>query len=107
MTASRPLLAPQDHNTYFPALTKLCDERKAENLARWRQYGENKCGLSESIIRGAVVPGAEAVKVPTAGGEVEPVEGEVEFVDAPIAEKEELVKAVEGITLGEEQAVQT
>ena len=47
------------------------------------------------------------MKVPTAGGEVEPVEGEVEFVDAPIAEKEELVKAVEGITLGEEQAVQT
>ncbi|BGP23339.1 Phosphatidylinositol transfer protein (PITP) [Rhodotorula toruloides] len=49
-----------DHKTYFPALTKLCMERKAANLERWRKFGENRCGLDEAIIRGARVPGQEA-----------------------------------------------
>ncbi|BGO90150.1 hypothetical protein NBRC10512_002543 [Rhodotorula toruloides] len=49
-----------DHKTYFPALTKLCMERKAANLERWRKYGEGKCGLDEAIIRGARVPGQQA-----------------------------------------------
>lgn len=49
-----------DHKTYFPALTKLCMERKAANLERWRKYGNNLCGLDEAIIRGARVPGQEA-----------------------------------------------
>lgn len=50
----------QNHEVYFPALVKLCAERKAANLERWRKYGEGKCGLSETVIRGAVVPaGAE------------------------------------------------
>ncbi|BGP38633.1 Phosphatidylinositol transfer protein (PITP) [Rhodotorula kratochvilovae] len=48
-----------DHATYFPALTKLCFERKAANLERWRQYGGGKCGLDEAIIRGGRVPGQE------------------------------------------------
>lgn len=46
-----------NHDQYFPALTKLCFERKAENLERWRKYGENRCGLDEAVIRGAHVPG--------------------------------------------------
>ncbi|GAA6055475.1 hypothetical protein JCM3770_002846 [Rhodotorula araucariae] len=48
-----------DHATYFPALTKLCMERKAANLERWRQYGGGKCGLDEAIIRGGRIPGQE------------------------------------------------
>lgn len=27
-------------------------ERKAANLARWKQHGNNQCGLSEFVIRG-------------------------------------------------------
>lgn len=46
-----------DHASYFPALTKLCLERKAANLERWRQYGNDRCGLDEAVIRGAYVPG--------------------------------------------------
>ncbi|GAA6038889.1 hypothetical protein JCM8097_000556 [Rhodosporidiobolus ruineniae] len=55
-----------DHATYFPALTKLCEERKAANFARWQKFGEGRCGLDEAIIRGARTPG-EAPK-PAAGG---------------------------------------
>ncbi|GAA5976753.1 hypothetical protein JCM10908_005620 [Rhodotorula pacifica] len=46
-----------NHVEYFPALTKLCLERKAANLERWRKYGNNQCGLDEAVIRGAYVPG--------------------------------------------------
>ncbi|KAK4051807.1 Phosphatidylinositol transfer protein (PITP) [Microbotryomycetes sp. JL201] len=49
-----------DHDKYFMALHKLCMERRAANLERWRKYGNNKCGLSETVIRGAVVPGQES-----------------------------------------------
>ena len=38
-------------------MTKLCLERKAANLERWRQYGNDRCGLDEAVIRGAYVPG--------------------------------------------------
>ncbi|GAA5855526.1 hypothetical protein JCM8547_007872 [Rhodosporidiobolus lusitaniae] len=58
-----------DHATYFPALTKLCAERKAANLKRWEQYGENRCGLDEAVIRGARVPGEASAAA--AGGGVE------------------------------------
>lgn len=43
-----------EHETYFPALEKLCAAKKAANFARWVQYGEGRCGLSEAVIRGAV-----------------------------------------------------
>lgn len=42
--------------TYFPALITLCQERKAANLIRWKKYGGDKCGLSETVVSGAVVP---------------------------------------------------
>ncbi|GAA5954211.1 hypothetical protein JCM21900_006963 [Sporobolomyces salmonicolor] len=45
-----------DHSVYFPALTKLCMERKAANLNRWRKWGEGRCGLDEAVIRGAREP---------------------------------------------------
>ncbi|POY72556.1 hypothetical protein BMF94_4383 [Rhodotorula taiwanensis] len=48
-----------NHEEYFPALTKMCMERKAANLERWRKYGENKCGLDEAVIRGAYAPGEQ------------------------------------------------
>lgn len=65
-----------DHASYFPALTKLCAERKAANLKRWEQYGENRCGLDEAIIRGARVPGQ-------APGVAEGVEGDVSGANTP------------------------
>lgn len=63
-----------DHATYFPAITKLCQERKAANLQRWKKFGNGKCGLSESTIRGAVTPVYQA--------------GEDHFEDPPLASKE-------------------
>lgn len=48
-----------NHEEYFPALTKMCMERKAANLERWRKYGENRCGLDEAVIRGAYAPGEQ------------------------------------------------
>ena len=45
-----------NHATYFPALTKLCFERKAANLERWRRYGNGKCGLDEAVIKGGRRP---------------------------------------------------
>ncbi|GAA5976469.1 hypothetical protein JCM5350_001700 [Sporobolomyces pararoseus] len=45
-----------DHSTYFPALTKLCFERKKENLERWRKFGNGKCGIDEAVIKGAKNP---------------------------------------------------
>ncbi|GAA5961025.1 hypothetical protein JCM3765_006506 [Sporobolomyces pararoseus] len=45
-----------DHETYFPALTKLCMERKQENLKRWKQFGGGKCGIDEAVIKGAKKP---------------------------------------------------
>ncbi|GAA5938402.1 CRAL-TRIO domain-containing protein [Sporobolomyces koalae] len=45
-----------DHSTYFPALTKLCFERKALHLERWKRFGGGLCGVDEAIIRGGKEP---------------------------------------------------
>lgn len=45
-----------DNTIYLPALAKLCRERKAERFQRWEKFGNGKCGLSETILSGAVVP---------------------------------------------------
>ncbi|GAA6004749.1 CRAL-TRIO domain-containing protein [Rhodotorula paludigena] len=60
-----------NHKEYFPALTKLCFERKAANLERWRKYGDNKCGLDEAIIRGGRVPGEAPHKLDVAAAEAD------------------------------------
>lgn len=94
----------QDHESYFPTLTKMCDEIKAANLGRWRKYGEGKCGLSEAVIRGAVIPGQEQAEVKegeansntsTVVAGLERGEGEVEV--------EEIQKGVEEVSIGTKQ----
>ncbi|SCV74158.1 BQ2448_6590 [Microbotryum intermedium] len=45
-----------NHDAFFPAWTKMCEERRTANLERWRKYGKGVCGVSELIIRGAQVP---------------------------------------------------
>ena len=42
------------HEEYFPYLHKTAKQRREENLARWRQFGGGKCGLSEFIIKGGM-----------------------------------------------------
>lgn len=42
------------HDSYFPFMHEIAKKRREENLARWRQYGGNKCGLSEFIIKGGM-----------------------------------------------------
>lgn len=47
-----------DHDTYWPALTKLCEERRLEQKARWEKAGKNY-GEHEAYIRGATdIPSA-------------------------------------------------
>lgn len=83
-----------DHATYFPALTRLCFERKRDNLERWRKFGEGKCGLDEAIIRGGRKPSQvtgepedestqAAAKVP---------ERESETTEEPVVPTEEMAK---------------
>jgi hypothetical protein len=77
-----------DHATYFPALTKLCAERKAANLKRWEDFGEGKCGLDEAIIRGAR-------KVGDAPGVATGTEADVSGVNTPSLVKEQQGKELE------------
>ncbi|GAA5869630.1 hypothetical protein JCM16303_000529 [Sporobolomyces ruberrimus] len=58
-----------DHSKYFPALTKLCFERKEANMKRWKEFGEGRCGVDEAIIKGGRKP--EGVKASTLSGESE------------------------------------
>jgi len=41
-----------NHNVYWPALTRLCEERRSAQLERWRKFGNNRVGLTEWIIKG-------------------------------------------------------
>ena len=111
---SRPLRAldadphagHKDHATYFPALVKLCDERKAANLERWRKYGDNKCGLSEAVIRGAIIPAGSTASTFVAGeSEKSPaLSGEETFVDASEPAPGDLEKAVQNVSLETSEA---
>ncbi|GAA5821281.1 hypothetical protein JCM11251_004551 [Rhodosporidiobolus azoricus] len=74
-----------DHEKYFPALTKLCMERKAANLERWKKYGNGVCGVDEAIIRGARVPGSEGGKGKVAAQEAEIVGGGAQPAEAAVA----------------------
>lgn len=91
----------QRHDEYFPALTKLCQERKAANLERWRLYGEGKCGLSETVIRGASSPEkTELAHSPAATIIAEESAGRPlitgdKFVDAQLARTIDLEQAVQ------------
>ncbi|GAA5843316.1 hypothetical protein JCM5353_005272 [Sporobolomyces roseus] len=130
-----------DHSTYFPALTKLCMERKRANFERWKRFGGGVCGVDEAIIRGGKkIEGEEEEEVPTKGMQAVKLEDEKEgttsngnassseegtgressaptaattttgidkattpglddkFVDAPIAPKEAVEKAVPALT---------
>lgn len=75
------------------ALHKLCTERKAANLERWRKFGDNKCGLSEAIIRGAVTPGG--VKANDTATAAPTEERKVVDGAAPSAPARETTEAVE------------
>jgi hypothetical protein len=44
-----------DHDEYWPSLINHCNERKAEQKARWEKAGKNY-GESETYIRGGDVP---------------------------------------------------
>lgn len=112
------------------ALHQLCMERKAANLERWRKYGNDRCGLSEAVIRGATVPGqgdGEQTAVETSpegsvkgaavssekAAAVAPLEetapayqmkqlsvdekASEDFVDAPVASKEEVAEAAPAV----------
>jgi hypothetical protein len=53
-----------DHATYWPALLKVCEERRAERKARWekagKQYGESETYLKGGNVETEVPPNAVA-----------------------------------------------
>ena len=44
-----------EHSTYWPALLKLCEDRRAANLERWVKAGRN-FGESEVYLKGGDAP---------------------------------------------------
>jgi hypothetical protein len=77
-----------DHATYWPALLKLCEEKRAEQKARWekagKQYGESETYLKSSDVQDiattAVVEQSKTVeKTP-----IQPAEKELSEVIAPM-----------------------
>jgi hypothetical protein len=43
-----------EHDDYFSFIHEEAKKRREQHMERWRQYGGNKCGLSEIIIKGHV-----------------------------------------------------
>jgi hypothetical protein len=39
------------HSTYWPELNRICDEKRAAQMARWKALG-SKIGESEFVIKG-------------------------------------------------------
>ncbi|KAK2629237.1 hypothetical protein QTJ16_000057 [Diplocarpon rosae] len=52
-----------DHEVYWPALIKLCEEKHQEQKARWIQGGKN-FGESENFIKGGSTPSLSLEAVP-------------------------------------------
>ena len=48
-----------DHSVYWPALLKLCDERRAARLQRWEEGGK-LIGEHEEYLTGGKATGAGA-----------------------------------------------
>jgi hypothetical protein len=48
-----------DHSVYWPALHKLCNEKRAEQKARW-EAGGKQIGELEDYLKGAVPEGVGA-----------------------------------------------
>lgn len=54
------------HDVYWPALNKLCEERRKAYRDRWVEAGE-KVGVSEFYLRGGTENNVTAVDNATAG----------------------------------------
>lgn len=48
-----------DHATYWPALTKLCEEKRNEYIKRW-EAGGKQIGETEDYLKGHAAQGAAA-----------------------------------------------
>ena len=62
-----------DHSVYWPALHKLCDERRETRRQRWiqggRLIGEHEDFLAGQSPKGAASPATNGVAVTITGGE--------------------------------------
>ena len=67
-----------DHEAYWPAMLKLCEEKSREQRERWKKAGKH-IGESESYIKGGNVPSLfVGTNVPKQGVKEEVVKGEEE-----------------------------
>lgn len=59
-----------DHATYWPALQKMCEERRAERERRWiaggKQVGELEDYLTGHVAQGAAPAGSAVAEAPAA-----------------------------------------
>jgi len=66
-----------DHSKYWPALTKMCEERRNAQMERWRELGAT-IGLSEREMKSAGSEGAAHKHTePVQVDEKQPTQGEV------------------------------
>jgi hypothetical protein len=78
-----------DHATYWPALLKLCEEKRGEQKARWEKAGK-RYGESEIYLKGGDVqidlPATAVVEQSNAAekARAQPAEKELSEVVAPI-----------------------
>lgn len=57
-----------DHETYWPALIKMCEDKHAELKTRWINAGK-KYGESETYLKGGDVPSVTGFKANQEGSE--------------------------------------
>jgi hypothetical protein len=73
-----------DHSTYWPALRKLCEERRAAHVQRW-EAGGKQIGELEDYLKGRAPHGVVNPSVATAAA-VEP-EPKTETEAVPVSEE--------------------
>lgn len=49
-----------NHEETYKFVDEMCRKKREEQYARWKQFGNGKCGLSEFIIRGGMEEAREA-----------------------------------------------
>lgn len=57
-----------NHEETYKFVDEMCRKKREEQYARWKQFGNGKCGLSEFIIRGGMEEAREAEEAAEAAG---------------------------------------
>ena len=81
-----------EHNTYWPALLKLCEERHSEQRERWVKAG-SIIGESENYLKGGSSPSVGYVPAPEKKAELGKMPEEVTPTSVGASQAETLVQS--------------